>query len=149
MKKADLTKEYNKLVYDNGILRTKVEALEKNQISYQIINEIDKLKKDLAKVIEEKNTLSKIVDENSGNKEYLELKKERDILYDIFKITQENLNELCNYSIGGDPEDLLKDLEGDFCDIKNEMYNLREKCEKMESKLDRIRSVSKMDNWSD
>lgn len=149
MKKADLTKEYNKLVYDNGILRTKVEALEKNQISYQIINEIDKLKKDLAKVIEEKDTLLKIVNENPGNKEYLELKKERDILYDIFKITQENLNELCNYSIGGDPEDLLKGLEGDFCDIKNEMYNLREKCEKMESKLDRIRSVSKMDNWSD
>jgi hypothetical protein len=150
MKKADLLKEYNKLVNEKTNLEFQVNQLKKNHDdNYQLKNDHKCLKEEFQKIKLERDNLLDIIHSNPDQKKYLELKEERDVLYDIFKIVRSNMSELCDYKIDDEPKDLLKTLDIEFNDMINEKYRMRDKYEKLEGKLESIRRSVKGCDYDD
>jgi len=142
LKNAELTKKNTELTKQYENLQSQNEFLKNSLDQYKNIHmELQTLKANCEALIIDNGNLHLALADKDEQKHYYELKKERDTLYSIYEKLRTHINEWVSYTIGNTPEELLKNLDSELYGMESDRDRLKEKCDNLEKKLDRINNA--------
>ena len=143
LKKAELVTKYNELEKSNKDLEQNLQNLKKwNQETLNsnsaICKELETLKTNYNALKLDRDQLYATLSNNVDLNNYHELKKERDILYNLYEKLKAELENISKYKVGDTPEEVTKDIDYVLQDLVDERDKLKEECDNMKSKLTRV-----------
>ena len=142
LKNAELTKKYESIQNQYENMKSQNDFLRNSLDQYKNLHmEIQTLKANYEALKIDNGNLHLALSDKDEQKHYYELKKERDTLYSIYEKLRTHINEWVSYTIGNTPEELLKNLDSELYGMESDRDRLKEKCDNLEKKLDRINNA--------